>query len=360
MAVKFHMIDEAYRNEWNDVVKNSPSSEIFHLFEWGELLTRTYDARIFRLAAELDGRLVGVLPFVHFGNPIFGRKLVSLPFADVGGPCTTNDSDGVCNGLVRELAKIAGRSNVDFIEVRSYWENAQCLIDVGFREGFEAFSYRLSTSTAYDGIWKKYNKKIRRNIRKMRELGLEVRDACSKSDVNNYYRIYLERMKDFGTPPAPIKFWENMWDIFYSQKMMKLIFTVLDGKPIAGFVALLFKKKLYFVLCVSLKKFWKYHGLNELLFDWYIRYASENGYEIVDFGRTRKGTGVQRFKEKGWGVERVPLNTFYLFLGGKTKNPLETALDTETNLYSRVWRRFVPTVLTPALGHVIRKTAGDV
>ncbi len=36
---------------------------------------------------------------------------------------------------------------------------------------------------------------------------------------------------------------------------MKLIFTVLDDKEIAGFIALLFKRKLYFFLNVSLKNF---------------------------------------------------------------------------------------------------------
>jgi len=119
-------------------------------------------------------------------------------------------------------------------------------------------------------------------------------------------------------------------------------------------------KKLYFVLNVSFKKFWKYRGLNESLFDWYIRYACENGYELVDFGRTRKGTGVQKFKEKGWGVERISLCTYYLFLHGKMKNPLETALNTDTNLYGKVWRRFIPTSITPTLGHFIRKRVGDV
>jgi len=262
------MIDEAYRKEWNDVVQKSSASEIFHLFEWGELIKKTYNIRVFRLAAEVDGKIVGILPFVHFGTPFFGRKIVSLPFADIGGFCTVGENGAVPRGFVRKLIKVAKRFNVDFIEFRSFRENANDLIDMGFHEGFQAFSYRLNTSVPYDVIWKKYNKKIRHNIRKMKKLCLEIREAQCKSDIDKYYRIYLERMKNFGTPPAPLAYWKNMWDIFYPERMMKLIFTVLDGRPIAGFVVLLFKKKLYFILNVSLKKFWKYYGLNELLFDW--------------------------------------------------------------------------------------------
>ena len=360
MTVKVHMIGEADKKKWNEVVETCPTSEIFHLYEWGELIQKTYDAKIFRLAAKEDNKTVGILPFVHFGTPFFGRKIVSLPFADTASFCTLQQNADVSGELVRGLIKSAQSFNVDFIEVRSFRENAAGLLSTGFIEGFQAFSYRLDTRMPYDAIWKKYSKKVRHNIRKVKESGLKIREARYKSDVDSYYRIYLERMKDFGTPPAPIAYWKNMWDIFYPKGMMKLIFTVLDGQPISGFVALMFKKKLYFVLNVSLKRYWKYHGLNELLFDWYIKYACENGYELVDFGRTRKGTGVQRFKEKGWGVLRIPLCTYYFFLCRKTKNPLETVLDTEANLYTKVWRKLVPTSLTPTLGRFIRKRIGDV
>lgn len=360
MIIKFRMIDKTCKEEWNEVVKESPTSEIFHLFEYGEIIEKTYGVQVFRFAAEVNGKLVAVLPMVHFATPFFGRKVVSLPFADVGGFCSVSNDDAVSRGLVKELVNAAKRLDADFIEVRSFRENASHLVDMGFSEGFQAFSYWLDATKPYDEVWMKYNKKIRHNIRKMKELGLEIKEAQHESDIREYYRTYLGRMKDFGTPPAPLAYWKNMWDTFHPNGMMKLIFTILGKRPIAGFVALLFKKKLYFVLNVSSKKFWKYHGLNELLFDWYIQYACNNGYDTVDFGRTREGTGVQKFKEKGWGVERIPLCTYYLFLHKKIRNPLETALDTESNMYTKVWRKFVPLPLTPTLGRLVRKSVGDV
>lgn len=360
MNVKFRFADETYKKEWNEVVKGSPSSEIYHLFEWGELIERTYRIRVFRLIAEVNNRIAGVLPFALFRNPIFGHKVVSLPFADMGGFCAVNEGDVVSAGLIQKLTRVAKELDADFVELRSLQENANDLSRFDFTESFQAFTYRLNTTIPYDDVWRKYNKKIRHNVRKMKKLGLKIKETQCKSDIYNFYRIYLERMKDFGTPPAPLSYWKNMWDIFYSKGMMKLIFTVLDNRAIAGFVAVMFKKKLYFVLNVSSKRFWKYYGLNELLFDWYIRYACENGYDFVDFGRTRKGTGVQRFKEKGWGVERLPLCTYYLFLRGMMKNPLETALSADTSVYAKVWRRLVPTSITPAVGSFIRRQVGDV
>jgi hypothetical protein len=359
MRIKFRFATNEEKEELNEVVANSSTSEIFHSYEWGNLLEKTYNIKFFRLVSETNNEIIGILPFIYFQNPFFGPKMVSLPFADIGGPITTDKHRNMPDKLTKELIKIARKWNTRFIEIRSLQKNANHLSLLGFVSSLQAFTYRLNTARPYNEIWKNYNKKIRHNIRKMGNLGIKIKEAKVIDDINTYYAIYLERMKNFGTPPAPLSFWRNMWRIFHPKGQMKLIFTVLDDKEIAGFTALLFKRKLYFILNVSLKKFWKYYGLNELLFDWYIKYACENQYDLVDFGRTRKDTGIQRFKEKGWGTERISLNTYCYFLRGKKQNPLETALKTD-NIYSKAWNVLIPTPITPVLGYLLRKNIGDV
>jgi len=358
MNIKFRFATYNNKEEWNEVAEKSTYSEIYHSYEWSQLLEKTYRIRVFRLIAETDKNIIGILPFVYFLNPIFGPKIVSLPFADIGGPATIDEYNVASNKLTKELIKIAKKWNTKFIEIRSLQENAKYLSNFDFISSLQAFTYRLNTTKPYNEIWHNYSKKIRHNIKKMRNMGLKAKEAKDQYAINTYYAIYLKRMKDLGTPPAPLSFWHNMWKIFHPKGQMKLVFTVLDDKEIAGFIALLFKRKLYFLLNVSLKEFWKYYGLNELLFDWYIKYACENRYDLVDFGRTRKGTGVQRFKEKGWGTKRIPLDKYYLFLRGRMTNPLETALQTD-NIYAKAWKKFIPTPITPVLGYLFRKNLGD-
>ena len=359
MNIKFRFAEHTNKKEWNKIVEKNVQSEIYHSFEWGELLERTYNIKVFRLVAEVDNTIVGILPFVYFKNPIFGRKIISLPFSDIGGLLLLDEHHDLSHKFIKELVKTAKKWNTNFIECRLLQENAKDLSSLNFIIGHQAFTYRLDTTKPYKEIWRNYSKKIRHNIKKMKNMGLRIREAQSEYDLYLYYNIYLKRMKDFGTPPAPFSFWRNMWNIFYPKGKMKLIFTLLDDKEIAGFTALLFKQKLYFIYNVSLTEYWKYYGLNELLFDWYIKYACENQYELVDFGRTRKNTGVQQFKEKGWGTKRIPLNTYYLFLHDKVKNPLETALQTN-NIYAKAWKTFIPTPITPLLGYLLRKNLGDV
>jgi len=359
MSIKFSFATYEDKEEWNAVVEKSTYSEIYHTYEWTQLLEKTYNIKVFRLVARINNTTIGILPFIYLPNPIFGPKIVSLPFSDIGGPLTIDKNNNISNRLTKELIKIATKWNTKFIEIRSLQENAEHLPSLNFISSLQAFTYRLNTAKPYNEIWSNYSKKIRHNIRKMKNLGLKIREAKDLCAINTYYTIYLKRMKNFGTPPAPPSFWHNMWKTFQPKGQMKLIFTVLDDKEIAGFTALLFKRKLYFILNVSLKKFWKYYGLNELLFDWYIKYACENQYDLVDFGRTRKDTGIQRFKEKGWGTERISLNTYCYFLRGKKQNPLETALKTD-NIYSKAWNALIPTPITPVLGYLFRKNIGDV
>ncbi|MFQ5712113.1 MAG: GNAT family N-acetyltransferase [Candidatus Geothermarchaeales archaeon] len=358
MGRRIRLADESDREEWNGVVEGSSASEVYHLYEWGELIEKTYDIRVKRLLAEDDGAAVGVLPFVSFKSALFGGKIVSLPFSDYGGPCTLDDYSNCSKDLLKELVRIGDELNVGFIELRMFPHDEEELFELNFTRGFQAFTFRLDTRPPYEKIWSGYVKKIRKNIRKARREGLRVVEARDREDVEDFYRLYLGRMKDFGTPPAPLSFWLNMWDIFHPRDRMKLIFTVLSGEKIAGFVSLLFKRKLYYVLNVSSKEYWRHRGLNDLLFDWYIKYACENGYGLVDFGRTRGGTGILRFKEKGWGAERLPLNKYYLFFGGEKRNILDVALS--SNAYAKLWRTFVPTALTPTLGRWVRRKIGDV
>jgi len=344
---------------WNNFIEECPHASVYHTWEWGELIEKAYDIKLFRLIAEENGTIVGVLPFTTFDSALFGRKIVSLPFSDVGGFCVSDGYLECSKELVRELLRIAKKLNVESIELRMPSQNERNLLKLGFVRGFQAFTFWLNTKLPYDKIQSAYSKKIRKNVRKAKKEGLRVREAKKISDVDKYYKLYLARMKDFGTPPAPISFWRNMWRIFYPKNMMKLIFTVVDDREIAGFVSLLFKKRLYFILNVSSKAYWTYRGLNDLLFDEYIKYACEHGYELVDFGRTRMGTGVHSFKEKGWGCEQVPLNKYYLFFRGKMRNFLDIQLTPNMTIYAKAWKTFCPLFLTPILGYWIRKKIGD-
>ncbi|MGQ9514808.1 MAG: GNAT family N-acetyltransferase [Thermoproteota archaeon] len=353
--MKIEWLGAVDKNYWNNIINDWSNSEVYHLFEWAEVIQETYKVKIFRMVAEESGRVQVALPIVFFGS-FLGRKLVSLPFCDYGGFCGNMNRREAISLLLKELIKISHSLVVDFIELRMLAQMGAGLSQANFYPGPTALTYRLRTDRCYDHILGHvYSANVRKDLRRAEREGLKVREASGIHDLDIYYRLYLRRMMELGTPPAPKRFWINLWNHFYPQRL-KLIFTTKQGKDIAAFVALIYRKRLYLLLNVSDSRSWGSRGLNDILFDWYIRFACENGLEEVDFGRTRRGTGVMEFKEKGWGCVPLELCKYYYFLRGH-KNPIDVSL--QSNIYAKTWSRFVPKMAAPTLGYMIRKNIGD-
>jgi len=85
---------------WDEYVYNLNSSTFYHQLGWRNVVARTYKHRPVYLAKE-GGELKGILPMFLMRSVIFGKKLVSVPFAPYGGVCA--DSETVEKALIDEV-----------------------------------------------------------------------------------------------------------------------------------------------------------------------------------------------------------------------------------------------------------------
>jgi hypothetical protein len=72
---------------WDEYVLNSNSSTFYHQIGWRNVVEKTYKHKPVYLIAKENGELKGVLPLFLMKSIIFGKKLVSVPFAPYGGVC---------------------------------------------------------------------------------------------------------------------------------------------------------------------------------------------------------------------------------------------------------------------------------
>jgi len=86
---------------WDEYVYNSNNSTFYHQLGWRNVVTRTYKHRPVYLVAKEGGELKGILPMFLMRSVIFGKKLVSVPFAPYGGVCA--DSETVEKALIDEV-----------------------------------------------------------------------------------------------------------------------------------------------------------------------------------------------------------------------------------------------------------------
>ena len=97
-------ITELRREEekaWDSYIYKSSSSTFYHQLGWRNVVKKTYKHKPIYLVAKENDEIKGVLPLFLMKSMIFGKKLVSVPFAPYGGVCA---DDGIAEKMLIEEA----------------------------------------------------------------------------------------------------------------------------------------------------------------------------------------------------------------------------------------------------------------
>jgi FemAB-related protein (PEP-CTERM system-associated) len=336
-------LSESSRDLWNDYVSANPHSYVYHLWEWGDVLQRTYNLRKWYLAVKENQHIVGVLPIFYIRSLLFADKLVSLPFCEYGGPLLADHLDqstaeNVLMILMKGIHELTKKLKVDYIELR----HPQTLFSDffssrGFRILQRYVTFSLDLTRGEGEIWKSFDGYTRRRaaVRRL-ERARRIRTKVEEVDGDNlkhYYTLYLRTQKRRGSPPHSYAFFENLYEGFGAKDLLHMFLAVSKGKPIAGMTVFCLNKKLYCWNSVMDRKYASSHPTDFLL--WHIiRWGIENDFKVIDFGRTRpEDTGVYYFKSR-WGGQKTRLKD-YVFLSGNAEIP--DPLQRKYMLLSRLW-----------------------
>src|SRR5512136_689439 len=97
---------------WDRLVDSCDHSKVYHRHQWGAVLNKVHGHELVYLQEDH-----GVFPLACIRSPIFGKRLISLPFADYGGPCAQDEA--TAEKLILQCQEKAEALGVDFIEIRS-------------------------------------------------------------------------------------------------------------------------------------------------------------------------------------------------------------------------------------------------
>ena len=331
--------------EWNELARSHQESKVYHLYEWGTLLKVVHGHRLVYLEEE-----DGVLPLALVKSFIFGNRLLSLPFADYGGPCTQDK--GEADQLISRAEEIAREFKVDFLEIRApakdYFE---VFAEHGFTRRDDYLTFILPLDKKLEELWKGIGFKKRNKVRGAEKNDVQVRLATSKPDLGKFYALYLETMKKLGSPPQSYRFFETMWNLFYPQNLI-LPLAIHDGEVIASGIFLTHNGTLHHAYSCSSKE---HLGLapNDLIQWQVIKWGKEQGFQQLDFGRTRENSGAYVFK-RSWGGELVPMPYFYKFY----KKELKERQEIRYRRLSQLWAKYMPDFAALRLGPWLIKQIG--
>jgi FemAB-related protein (PEP-CTERM system-associated) len=335
--------DEVNSLRWDRFVADCPGASFFHRAGWQRIVQDVFRHPTFFLYAERDGRIEGVLPLAHIRSMLFGKSLVSLPFAVYGGVAALNGEAGA--SLEAEAERLAQRLGVEHLEFRNVLPRHA---DWPTQDLYVTFRKAILPEEAANmlAIPRKQRAMVRKGIKN---------NLVSHIDptVDRFFALYADNVHRHGTPALSKRYFEALQREFGSDVEV-LTVSSAEGRPLSSVLSFYFRDEVlpYYAgddvaardLAANDFKYW------ELM-----RRACARGIKVFDYGRSKRDTGPFAFK-KNWGFEPTPLHYEYR-LYKRDAVPQNNPSNAKYKLLIETWRR-MPLGLANWLGPFVVRNLG--
>lgn len=325
----------------------------FYQPAWLDLLSRLYGYSIISLTTtNSSGEITGYLPLGLLRSPLTRRRLVALPFSDHCPLLAENETSA--QALIDQAIHLAQKHKARYLELRT-GVHPVLAQRTDLAESNLYVRWVLSLVHGSDALWSGLRKPVQRQIKKSHHLGVQIRLAETRADMDVYYRLHLQtRSKKHGMPAQPRHFFLGLWDAFAASDGMKLLLAEYEGKVIAGMILLACGRTIRYAYGASDERYLQL-APNNLLMWKAITWACEQGYRTFDLGRTAcDNEGLMEFKRR-WGAAREPLTYYYCPQMAGLASTSEQSL--KFRVLTTCWRQ-LPLRITGPLGGYLYKHLG--
>ena len=335
------------------LVNQAVTESIYYSREWCNFIASFYGYTFVPLTVTNDaGQIAGFLPLCHIRSAITGPRLVAFPFSD---HCPLVAEDEVsAQRLIDEAVQLARQERVRYLELRTGL-NSTLAGRSDFVEGNLYVSWQTTLTSDLAVMWSRLRGPVRKKIRKSRRLGVQIRRAQRREDMQEYYRLHLRtRSKKHGMPAQSQQFFLDLWDIFAASGALQLFLADYEGTTIAGTVMIGSGTTARILYGASDGRYLHLAPNNLLMWE-AIVWCCQQGYQTLEHGRTaRANEGLMKFKE-GWAAIEKPLPYYYYpDIAGLAATSERSRL---YKLLTSCWKR-VPLALAGPLGGSLYRHLG--
>ncbi|MHC5037160.1 MAG: lipid II:glycine glycyltransferase FemX [Planctomycetota bacterium] len=262
---------------------------LYQSSRWMAVIRKTYDLEpAAALVCEGGGDPLGGLAVFPVDDPR-GPRLISLPFSDHAGPVGGNaDTTAI---LVEGLRRRFGGAPL-FL---------RCLNpDPPWSRGFVSEKsdawHRVTVLGDVQELFQSLSGSARRNIRRMRSLGVTVREG-ERGDLRRFFQLHLAvRKRKFRLLAQPFRFFENIWTEFIEAGRGFLLLAERGGEIAGGSMFLAFGDTLFYKFNATDYGKPENYCSYLLLWEGFLR-ARERNLQYCDLGTSpTDGPGLIQFK----------------------------------------------------------------
>ena len=285
--------------EWDAFVAAHPRATLYHTWRWTAFAGAVFGFDVHRLVLrDAAGRISGILPLVMQSSPLFGKRLVSMPFFNYGGPL--GSSDEFETALISQAADLAARLRVRVLEIRD-----QVARD-GFANRTDKVTVELALPSTDELLAKALGSKLRSQIRRADREEPETVTGGAEL-LGDFYPVFASTMRDLGTPVYPFHFFRRLFAD--TGQDASIVVIRLHGRPAAAAVLTHFRDRTEIPWAASLHEL-RATSVNMRLYRDCLTHAIAHGSKVFDFGRSTIDSGTHRFKLQ-WGGRTRPLHWVY-------------------------------------------------
>lgn len=334
-------------SRWQELIDDS--TLLYATWEWGSVCEDFGHDRRYLGITEGD-ELVAGLPLMFIDTRLFGKKLVSMPYAPYGSLLVSDDVDSpdeYRKQLLGDLQHLSDELGVAQASVRGVDFNS---VPAAYERVNRFVTFEVDLTDGEDEVWDNVASRFRRSVRKSRKEDVYVEKGYDETMLSEYYDLYLDNMQYYGTPPYSRQFFRNVSEHLAKIDAFEMYMAYTpEGKPINGVTTFSFGDRAIYWTGVSDYEYRDLNGGSRLMWE-AIADSCESGYSTFDLGRTREDTGVYDYK-KGIGKPVDLVDVHYAPTGELS---LTNPEDEKYDKYKQLWQK-LPTKMTECIGPHIRK-----
>jgi CelD/BcsL family acetyltransferase involved in cellulose biosynthesis len=319
---------EALREEWRELVLDSPGATPFQTWEWQSLWQKHYGfgKKVQILTVREGNDLVGLAPFTISSWLWRVLRWSGGGPSDYLHPISRSGSEDVVN--FRLLEFIQSAKNLDLIDLHQMRENQLLVSNSRPTEKIDqACCLVLNLPGTYDEYLKMLGKSLRYDVRKLdKELFASGKAQTSLADtdsIGNFFEIFLDqhraRWRSRKLPGAfvgrSLRFHREWVETACREGWLRMKVLRVDGDPVGAIYAMQFNRTLYYYQA-GFDPAHKAISPGTLLVAESIRTGIEEGATNFDFMR-----GAEAYKRR-WKPQHEYHNYRLIFGRGSTSGAL--------------------------------------
>ncbi len=301
--IRVEAIDPLADPRWAAIAAQ-PQASLYHSVAWARVLASTYGFRPHYYVALVEGRPAGGLPLFEVSGPWSGRRAISLPFADVGGPV---GEPGAVLPLLETAIGEAGARGWRTVEIRGGVFSTPRL---PLAEAEHNDLYLVPLDRPLGDVVRGFSDSVRWGRKRALREGVGAERSETIAGLREFYRLHQLTRRRLGVPVQPWRFFRHLWQELMTSGDGFCVHARHSGRTIASAVFLRHGDRLYYKFSATDPAALALQPNSLVLWE-AIEWAHGQGLGAVDLGKTvRENTGLARFK-RSWGAVSAPLRYYY-------------------------------------------------